>query len=110
MLNYKNYIGAIDFDDEALIFHGTVINTKDTITFQGKSAKELKQAFIDSVEDYLAFCEEKGEAPDKPFSGKFNLRLTPELHKQAYIASTMAGLSLNKWIKGIIYQAVQQRA
>lgn len=98
MLTYKGYIGHVEFDDEAEIFHGEVINTRDVITFQGSTASKLKQAFIDSVEDYLAFCSERRESPDKPFSGKFNLRLDPELHKQLYIEAKQSGLSLNQWV------------
>ena len=56
MIKYRGYIGHVKFDEEAEIFHGEVINTRDVITFQGESVKKLKQAFIDSVEDYLDFC------------------------------------------------------
>lgn len=98
MLNYKNYIGYVVFDDEAEIFHGEVINTRDIITFQGTSVEELQQAFIDSIEDYLIFCRERNESPEKPFSGKFNLRLNPELHREVYIAAKHSRKSLNQWI------------
>ena len=57
-MKYKGYDGSIAYDDEAEIFHGEVINTKDVITFQGKSVKELKKAFKESIDDYLAFCED----------------------------------------------------
>ena len=56
MMEYKGYIGKVEFDDEAEIFHGEVINTRDVITFQGTTVAEIKQAFHDSVEDYLDFC------------------------------------------------------
>lgn len=98
MLNYKNYVGHVEFNDEAEIFHGEVINTRDIITFQGTTVKELKRAFKDSIEDYLAFCAERKEAPDKPFSGKFNLRLEPELHRELYVAAKQSGKSLNQWV------------
>ncbi len=81
MMKYKDYIGQVDFDEEAEIFYGEVINTRDVITFQGRTAKALKQAFIDSVDDYLEFCEEREESPERPFSGRFNVRINPELHK-----------------------------
>ena len=68
MLTYKNYVGRVKFNDEAEIFHGEVINTRDVITFQGKTVKELKKAFIDSVEDYLNFCIYLNEKPEKLFS------------------------------------------
>jgi predicted HicB family RNase H-like nuclease len=71
MMEYKGYIGKVEFDDEAATLHGEVINTRDVITFQGESVAELKKAFEDSVDDYLAFCEQRGEAPDEPLSGQF---------------------------------------
>lgn len=98
MLNYKGYIGHVEFDEEAEIFHGEVINTLDVITFQGETVKKLKQAFIESIEDYLNFCKKRGESPDRPFSGKFNLRLDPALHREAFIAAKQAGMSLNAWV------------
>jgi len=108
MLTYKNYVGHVVFDDTAEIFHGEVINTRDVITFQGKSVKEIKKAFVDSIEDYLEFCAERGESPEKPYSGKFNLRLDPELHRQAYIAAKNKGKSLNGWIREVVEKAVNE--
>ncbi len=70
-MNYKGYIGQVEYDDEAGIFHGEVINTRDVITFQGECVEELRRAFMDSIEDYLAYCSEIGKSPDKPFSGKY---------------------------------------
>jgi predicted HicB family RNase H-like nuclease len=98
MMQYKGYIGKVEFDDEAAIFHGEVVNTRDVITFQGKSVSELKKAFHDSIDDYLAFCNERGEAPDKPFSGQFVTRIPPELHRQANLAALLSGMSLNAWV------------
>jgi predicted HicB family RNase H-like nuclease len=106
MLNYKGYIGHVEFDDENEIFTGEVINTKDIITFQADTAHDLKQAFIDSVEDYLEFCAERNENPEKPFSGKFNLRISPELHRDAYVAARQSGLSLNSWVCDVLKHAI----
>lgn len=77
MMKYKGYTGHVEYDDEAKIFHGEVLGIKDVVTFQGTTVDEIEQAFKDSVEDYLAFCKERGEEPDRPFSGKFNLRIPP---------------------------------
>jgi predicted HicB family RNase H-like nuclease len=107
MMEYKGYIGKVEFDDEAGIFHGEV-NTRDVITFQGESVSELTQAFHDSVDDYLAFCEERGETPDKPFSGQFMTRISPELHRQINNAATASGKSLNFWVAEQLQAAVQQ--
>ena len=98
MTEYKGYIAKVELDDEAGIFHGEVINTRDVITFQGESVPELTKAFHDSVDDYLAFCAERGEEPDKPFSGKFVTRISPELHRQVNLAASLSGKSLNSWV------------
>lgn len=98
MLTYKGYIGTVEFDDEAEIFHGEVLNTRDVITFQGSTVAEIKKAFKDSINDYLDFCKSRNETPEKPFSGKFNLRLDPELHRQVSITARQHKMSLNQWI------------
>ena len=101
-LEYKNYLGVVEFDSNMELFHGEVINTRDVITFQGDSVKSLRKAFIDSIEDYLAFCQERGEEPDRPFSGNLHIRLDPDEHRAAYLAAKHAQMSLNGWIKDVI--------
>ena len=66
MITYKGYIGAVDFDPKIDIFHGTVINTNDVITFYGASVAELRAEMQKSVEGYLEFCREQGKIPEKP--------------------------------------------
>ena len=98
MMEYKGYIAKVEFDDEAEVFHGEVINLRDVITFEGDSVDKLKQSFADSVEDYLAFCAERDESPEKPYSGKFSIRLDPELHRKISVKARVANKSLNSWI------------
>ncbi len=105
-LKYKNYIGFVEFDADAEIFHGEVINTKDVITFQGETVSQIKKEFIASVEDYLEFCATRKEAPEKPFSGDLHMRLDPILHREAYLAAKHKGKSLNGWITDIIEKAI----
>jgi predicted HicB family RNase H-like nuclease len=107
-MNYKGYIGKVEFDDEANLFHGEVINTRDVITFQGQSVAELRLAFQDSVDDYLAFCAERGEEPDKPYSGQFIARIPPSLHREASQAANLEGKSLNAWVSEQLQSAVAQ--
>ena len=97
-MNYKGYTGHVEYDDAAEIFHGEVLDLKDVITFQGKSVEEIEQAFRDSIDDYLVFCEKRGEKPDKPFSGRLMLRLPPSLHRKVYVSAIREGKSLNQWI------------
>lgn len=98
MMEYKGYVGVVGFDDEAGIFHGEVVNTRDVITFQGKSVAEIKKAFRESVDDCLQFCKKRGEEPDKPFSGKLVLRMDPALHRALAIAARREKKSLNSLI------------
>jgi predicted HicB family RNase H-like nuclease len=106
MLDYKGYTGHVEFDNEAGIFHGEVLDLRDVVTFQGKSVEELEEAFKDSIDDYLDFCKARGEEPDKPFSGKLMLRLPPELHRKVYTTSKQAGKSLNQWIAEQLARAI----
>lgn len=108
MMEYKGYVGRVEYDDDAEILHGEVINTRDVITFQGTTVAELKKAFHDSVEDYLAFCSERGEEPEKPFSGQFVTRVSPDLHRRINLAAMLAGKSLNAWVTQQLERGVEQ--
>ncbi|NVO14846.1 MAG: type II toxin-antitoxin system HicB family antitoxin [Rhodoplanes sp.] len=106
-MNHKGYEAIVEYDENAGIFHGEVVNLRDVITFQGRSVAELKQAFAESVEDYIAFCKERGEEPEKPFSGQFVVRTDPSLHKAVSGAARRAGVSLNKWVTATLEKAVR---
>jgi len=98
MMEHKGYTGKVEFDDAAEIFHGEVIGLRDVITFQGRTVNEVKGAFRKSVDDYLAFCAKRGEEAEKPFTGKFVVRIPPDLHRKVYVAAKKSGSSLNSWI------------
>lgn len=98
MMKYKGYIGQVVYDDKAKLFHGDVIGLKDVITFQGTTVKEIEKAFKDSVDDYLEWCEQRGEKPEKTFSGNIRLRMDPNLHAQLALEATKYGISLNALI------------
>lgn len=106
---YKGYQGRFEYDADADIFHGEVINLADVITFQGRSIDELKEALADSVEDYLNFCAEKGKTPEKPYSGRFNVRIAPEVHQRIALEAARGGLSLNSWVARTLAKAVNER-
>ncbi|WP_201788080.1 type II toxin-antitoxin system HicB family antitoxin [Devosia insulae] len=106
-MHYKGYEATVEFDEDAELFHGEVINLRDVITFQGSSAAELKQALAESVEDYIEFCRSRGEEPEKPFSGQFVVRTEPALHKAVSTAASREGISLNKWVISTLERAVK---
>ena len=108
MMEYKGYIGKVEMDDEAAILYGEVINIRDVITFEGTSVDEVQKAFHESIDDYLAFCAERGENPEKPFSGRFVVRLPVELHRKAYIQAKLADKSLNGWVTEVLQTALRE--
>lgn len=107
MIQYKGYTGKVEFDDEADVFHGEVIGLCDVITFQGRTVDEVKAAFQDSVDDYLAFCAKRGEEPEIPFTGNFMIGIPPDLHRKVYIAAKKSGSSLNSWILQTLEQSTE---
>ena len=107
-MEYKGYIARVEYDDEAKLFHGQIMNLRDVITFQGRSVMELRKALRGSVDDYVEFCAERGEKPEKPFSGKVLLRLTPELHRAAMVAAAQRRRSLNAWATEVIARATRK--
>jgi predicted HicB family RNase H-like nuclease len=104
-MEYEGYVGVVEVDDEANILHGHIINTRDVITFQGRTVKEMRKALKESVDDYLEFCKVRGVEPDRPYSGKFMVRIDPELHRELAIAA--AGQS--KSIQAVVREAIQLR-
>jgi len=95
MMEYKGYFGEVEFDDEAKVLHGEVIGIRDVVTFEGESVAEIERAFRDSVDDYLDFCRQRGEDPDKSCSGKFVVRVSPELHRRLSMQASAQRKSLN---------------
>jgi predicted HicB family RNase H-like nuclease len=106
-MEYKGYVGQIEFDDEAGLFHGEVINTRDVITFQGASVAELRKALRGSINDYLAFCSARGEDPDKPFSGRFLVRLDADLHRAIVVAAARERKSVNAFVAEVLEDHVR---
>ena len=107
IFKYKGYLGSFEYDESIEGFHGRVQLINDVVTFEGEGAKELQQAFRDSVDVYLEWCAERDEEPEKPFSGTLSLRLPPELHRRIAMAAVLRGVpSLNKFIELQLEEAI----
>src|SRR3989339_253765 len=107
MLTYNNYTAKITFDEDENIFHGEIINIKDVITFQGSSVEELKNAFVESVNDYHDFCKLRKEKPNTPESGFVSLHIPLETQKKFYEAAKMSGKDFDDWaVEVLTRQAV----
>lgn len=101
-LQYKNYIGSVEFSEADGVFFGKIEGINAVVTFEGESVQELTAAFHEAVDDYLILCEEEGIEPHKSYSGAVNLRLTPDLHSRVAAVAKQAGLSINAFIRRAI--------
>jgi len=85
MMEYKGYLGSIEYSKEDDCLYGKVQGIRGLISYEGESLKELKESFHYMVDDYLADCKTEGREPQKPFKGGFNVRVSEDLHREAYI-------------------------
>ena len=107
-LSNKDYIGTVSYSSDDELFYGKLEHINDLITFESENAHDLKKAFEEAVDDYIAFCKEKGVEPEKPFKGSFNVRVKPYLHKQAYLKALKSGMTLNKFIETAIENELKE--
>lgn len=102
-LSYKGYKGTVEFSEADRCLFGRVIGlAKATIIYEGQSVDELQKDFENGIESYLEGCKEEGIEPAKPFSGKLNLRMTPQLHAEVYAAAKESGTTINDFINRAI--------
>lgn len=94
-LEYKGYIAKLNFDWHDNIIVGEVTNAGAVISFHAESMSEIKREFEEMVNTYLEACEAEGISPAKPYSGKFNLRLAPDLHRELSAKAAQSDISLN---------------
>lgn len=106
-MKYKGYSAKINFDERDHIFWGEVIGIKDGITFEGETVAQLTEDFHNAIDHYLTDCKEQGRSPNKPYSGKLTLRVSPDIHAEIAAAAAHAGKSLNKWVSDTLNEAVQ---
>ena len=85
----------INYDEELDLFRGEILGLNGGADFYGKNPKELRTEFKKSLQVFLDVCKEKGIDPKRNFSGKFNLRISPELHEQLALAAQAEGKSIN---------------
>jgi predicted HicB family RNase H-like nuclease len=99
MLEYRGYAGIVEFDPDLDLFAGHVIDLRDTIYFEGRSVTELKTSLWRAVDTYLEMCAEDGRDPDRPYSGKFVVRVPSELHRALAAAAASEHVSLNAFVE-----------
>lgn len=104
IMSYKGFSARVEYSDDDDCFVGHIAGIQDIVGFHGESVKELKAAFKEAVDDYLATCKKLGRSPQKPYSGKILLRLDPTLHAKVAIMAEAQGKSLNAWAQEIFKQ------
>ncbi len=105
-MSYKGFAARVEYSEEDGCFVGHIAGIRDVIGFHGESVAELRAAFEEAVDDYLASCQKLGKEPNRPFSGQFRLRLNPELHARAAMVAESRGKSLNAWVSDVIEKSV----
>jgi predicted HicB family RNase H-like nuclease len=103
-MKYKGYEGVLEVDEEGKVLYGQVVGLRDVITFRGKTVAEARKAFEESVDDYLAFCQERGELPKKPDSGRLLLRIPPPTHRQLAQLAAAQNMSLNALVTAALQE------
>lgn len=103
-LKYKDYLGSVEYDLDGGYLHGKILLIDDCIMYDGQTIDELKKAFENAVDEYLILCQEIGKTPDKSYSGTFNIRIPPELHKAYSKQALLNGTTLNTLITKALMQ------
>lgn len=109
-MQYKGYTAKIEYDDEDQLFYGDVLDVSDVITFSGASAEELRRGFEESVDAYLTYCEENDRQPERPFSGKVQLRISSDQHRNSTVAAASCRWSLNQFFIWCIERGIAEVA
>ncbi len=95
MLEYKGYLGSVEYSDEDEVLHGRLKFIRDLVTYEGEDVKGIKAAFQEATDDYLELCEVEGRKPDAPLKGSFNVRPGRDLHRRTMLYAQRQGTSLN---------------
>jgi predicted HicB family RNase H-like nuclease len=96
MMEYKDYLGSVQYSAEDHVFYGKIEYIRSLVTFEGADVASLEEAFREAVDDYLETCRELGRKPEKPFKGTFNVRTGQELHRRASVYAVTHNKSLNQ--------------
>lgn len=105
-MEYKGYIGSVEFSEEDGILFGKVLGIRTLLSYEGENGKELLKDFHSAVDEYLSLCEEKGIEPEHAYKGSFNVRISPELHKMIAVRATEQQISLNRFVENALLASV----
>ncbi len=101
-MHYKTYIGSVEFSEADGVFYGKVMGIRALISYEGETAKELVEDFHGAVDEYLELCQAEGKEPEKAYKGSFNIRISPELHRDAAVYAATHQMSLNSFVENAV--------
>ena len=101
-MTFEGYVAEIEVDADSGLLNGIVLNTRATLHFAGRTVDELRAAFKDTIDEYRDWCKSEGEQPEKPWSGKLSLRLSPDLHRRLAMLAAREHKSINAFISGAL--------
>ncbi|MBQ7737318.1 MAG: type II toxin-antitoxin system HicB family antitoxin [Oscillospiraceae bacterium] len=107
LLEYKGYHTRVECSIEDGVLFGKIEGIRDLVTFECDTIAEAEGRFHAAVDDYLAFCADIGKEPEKEYKGQFNVRIEPELHREAAIEAFKKGMTLNAYIAEAIREKVK---
>jgi predicted HicB family RNase H-like nuclease len=107
ILQYKGFVGSVNFSAEDRAFYGKVEGINDLVTFEGTTVDELEEAFKYMVEEHIQDCEQEGKPAEKSYKGSFNVRISPDLHRQAAQIASIQGITLNQLIQRAIQHELE---
>lgn len=105
-MTLDGYNAKIAYDPEIDMFRGEILGLTGGADFYGKTPEELRAEFKKSLMVFLEVCKEKGIEPRRSYSGKFNLRIPPELHEKLAMTAQAEGKSINKLAQEALAQRV----
>lgn len=105
-IKYKGYIGSVEFSEEDNLFFGKVMGIRSLISYEGENSTDLITDFHNAIEDYLEACKAEGREPEKAYKGSFNIRISPELHRQLVVCATSHQMSLNSFVENALRKSV----
>ena len=108
-MEYKGYVGSVEFNETDGVFYGKVLGIRALISYEGTTAAALVEDFHGAVEDYLELCKAEGTKPETAYKGSFNIRISPELHKEAAVYAITQQTSLNKVVETALKEYMAAR-
>lgn len=106
VFRYKGFIGSIEASARDKCLYGKLLYINDLITYEALTVEDLEIEFHQSINEYLQTCQKLKKEPLKPFKGSLNVRIGPNLHKNAAEQAAIKDMSLNEYIKTAISQQV----